>query len=243
MSEVAMKAWLEGERVSLCSLAELLPEGDIRIAGEDVRYYLSSPMIDEPREGETFYEAAQRLLVVANGLGRVMSSGFTPVTLAGTYSDEGNVHVVVGVLTARATASVNAVVVSVDGVDVPQPPPMGPRYAEQAMMHPEVAEVLRILALPNEDLGWGELYKAYEILQGKIPKAIRREDPRISGKKESLFTTSANHPGSNGEYIDVRHARAKGDPPGARMSKSEGRQFISTWVGIWLDYLSAPNAR
>lgn len=238
-----MKAWLEGDRVSLQRLADFLPDGDIRIADEDGHYFLSSAMIDEPPDGETFYEVAQRLLLVANGLGRVRDSGFIPVALTGTYGDEGNVHVVVAAFTARASLSASAVVVSVDGIEVPQPPPPGPRYAELAMMNPEVAEVLRILASPDEALGWGELYKVYEIIQGKVPKAIRDGDVRISRKKESLFTSSSNHQGSNGEYTDVRHSRMKGDPPAKRMSKSEGRQFISTWVHIWLDHLSASGAQ
>ncbi|MGN2640593.1 hypothetical protein ACTD5D_31375 [Nocardia takedensis] len=234
-----MKAWLEGELASLRLLASFLPDGDLWIAEEGGSYYLSSPLIDEPPEGETFYAVARKLLLVANGLGRLAGSGFEPVALTGTYADEANIHVVVAALTAKATLSATVAGVSIDGVAVPQPPPLGPRYAEIAMTNPEAAEVLRILALPDEALGWGELYKAYEILQGKVPKAVRDGDLRISRAKESLFTVSANHQGADGEHADVRHARMKGSPPSKRMPKPEARQFISTWVGVWLDHLRA----
>jgi hypothetical protein len=54
-----MKARLDGHEFDLQDLADWLPAGNIRVAKDDVGYYLSAAVIDNPPEGKTFYEAAQ----------------------------------------------------------------------------------------------------------------------------------------------------------------------------------------
>jgi hypothetical protein len=57
---VTVKAWLEGHQCDLQDLAELLSSGDVRVVREDDSYYLTSPKIDNPPQGATFYEALRR---------------------------------------------------------------------------------------------------------------------------------------------------------------------------------------
>jgi hypothetical protein len=62
-----------------------LPSGNIRVMKDDVGYYLSAAVIDNPPEGQTFYEAAQDLLPIVNGIGSLKSAKFRPVKLDGRY--------------------------------------------------------------------------------------------------------------------------------------------------------------
>ena len=70
------KARLDGHEFDLQDLADWLPSGNIRVAKDDVGYYLSAAVIDNPPEGKTFYEAAQDLLPIVNGIGSLKSAKF-----------------------------------------------------------------------------------------------------------------------------------------------------------------------
>ncbi|MGW0357607.1 hypothetical protein ACWDXV_25710 [Nocardia nova] len=236
---MTIKAWLEGDGFTLHTLAELFSDGDIRVVRERDRFYLSSHKIDSPEEGQQFYDIARELLLYVNGIGRVSEPRCRPVRLTGEYGDGDRQHVVVEASTATAHAwlSASAIVVSVDGVEVPGPPAPGPRYAKLALSHPDVQVVLRMLARP-EELGWGELYKVYELIKNKVPQDIRAKDGRFSNTMIRRFKGSANHPGDAGEFLDeVRHAVPTGEDGVKRMSLPAGRRFIGDWVGLWLDHL------
>lgn len=73
-----MRARLDGHEFDLQDLADWLLSGNIRVAKDDVGYYLSATVIDNPPEGKTFYEAAQDLLPVVNGIGCLKSANFRP---------------------------------------------------------------------------------------------------------------------------------------------------------------------
>ncbi len=58
-------------------------------------YYLAFHEIDSPSEDEKFYEAAERLLLRINGLGRVENQNFRPVALSDEYTmSDGRRHTV-----------------------------------------------------------------------------------------------------------------------------------------------------
>jgi hypothetical protein len=74
---VTIKARLDGHEFDLQDLADWLPSGNIRVTKDDVGYYLSAAVIDNPPEGKTFYEAAQDLLPIVNGIGSLKSVKFS----------------------------------------------------------------------------------------------------------------------------------------------------------------------
>jgi hypothetical protein len=102
LSGVTMKARLDGHEFDLQDLAEWLPSGNILVAKDDVGYYLSAAVIDNPPEGKTFYEAAQALLPIVNGIGCLKSAKFRPVKLDGRYKDGEKRHTVVAWLRSRS---------------------------------------------------------------------------------------------------------------------------------------------
>jgi hypothetical protein len=149
LSGVTMKARLDGHEFDLEDLADWLPSGNSRVAKDDVGYYLSAAVIDNPPEGKTFYEAAQDLLPIVNGIGSLKSAKFRPVKLDGRYQDGKKRHTVIGAGTIELRSRVHAVgtVTGPDGKVKPQPPPPGIAY-EGLTARPEVAEALTILATP-----------------------------------------------------------------------------------------------
>ena len=70
-----IKARLDGHEFYLQDLADWLPSGNMRVTKDDVGYYLSAVVIDNPPEGKTFYEA-QDLLPTVNGIGSLESAKF-----------------------------------------------------------------------------------------------------------------------------------------------------------------------
>jgi hypothetical protein len=218
-----MKARLDGHEFDLQDLADWLPSGNIRVAKDNVGYYLSAAVIDNPPEGKTFYEAAQDLLPIVNGIGSLKSAKFRPVKLDGRYQDGEKRHTVVGVGTIEVRSRVHAVgiVTGPDGKVMPQPPPPGIAYAGLTA-RPEVAKALTILATPAG--GWVELYKVNEIIRDAV-KPIPLDKSGLATKDEiSGFTFSANRPDVGG--LAARHARIDGGLPKRTMTELQSREFI-----------------
>jgi hypothetical protein len=230
-----MKARLDGHEFDLQDLAEWLPSGNILVAKDDVGYYLSAAVIDNPPEGKAFYEAAQDLLPIVNGIGCVKSAKFRPVKLDGRYQDGDKRHTVIGVATIEERERVHAVgiVTGPDGKEKPQPPPPGIAYAGLTA-RPEVAEALTILAAPGG--GWIELYKVYEIIRDAV-KPVALDKSGLATKDElNAFTGSANRPDVGG--LGARHARIDGDPPKRTMTELQAREFIGRLLRAWMDALA-----
>jgi hypothetical protein len=230
---VTVKARLEGHEFDLQDLADLLPAGDIRVARDDAGYYLEAAVIDNPPEGRTFYEAAQEILPLVNGMGRVKNPRFRPVALSGRYQDGEKQHMVVAVGTAEARSRLSAVAIvpRPDGQVEPQPSPPSISYPGLIKTDPEVAEVLQILASPS--IGWVELYKVFEVVRDTV-KPLKLDQSGLAGKEDiSAFTASANRPDVSG--AGARHARIDGGPPKRTMTLNRGRQFVSDLVRAWLE--------
>ena len=94
VGRMTMKAWLEGHRLDLRDLDNLLPSGDVRVIREGDAYDLTAPAIDNPPEGTTFYETAQRVIDHINGLARVKNPNLQPAGLSGKYTDGESQHTV-----------------------------------------------------------------------------------------------------------------------------------------------------
>jgi hypothetical protein len=234
LSGVTMKARLDGHEFDLQDLADWLPSGNIRVTKDDVGYYLSAAVIDNPPEGKTFYEAAQDLLPIVNGIGSLKSAKFRPVKLDGRYQDGKKRHTVIGVGTIEVRSRVHAVgiVTGPDGKVKPQPPPPGIAYAGLTA-RPEVAEALTFLATPAG--GWVELYKVFEIIRDAV-KPIALDKSGLATKDEiSAFTCSANRPDVGG--LAVRHARIDGGLPKRTMTSLQAREFIGRLLRAWMDAL------
>jgi hypothetical protein len=233
------KAWLEGHRFDLEDLAQLLTAGDVRVVhdADADAYYLSATEIDNPSDGATFYDAANRLLPHINGIGRVNRADFRTVALSGRYSTPaGDSHVVAALGSEiRLRAHAAAVITGPDGQPKPDPPSPWPVRLALAEQNQDVREVLEILG-HSERLGWHDLFKVHERIQESINGSIPKRG-WASKADDAAFSASANRRDVSGK--EARHARTeKGPPPKRTMTIEDGRQYISTIVAKWLDYLS-----
>lgn len=124
-------------------------------------YYLAFHEIDSPSEDEKFYEAAERLLLRINGLGRVENQNFRPVALSDEYTtSDGRRHTVLRPAPAQIRVNVGRPTVTVarpDGTVVPDPPSAWPDRFAAAASNPDLAEALEVLGKP-ENVWWSDLY-------------------------------------------------------------------------------------
>ena len=236
-------AWLDGHQFDLQDLAELLSLGDVRVVREDDSYYLTSPEIDHPPQGATFYEVAASLLAHVNGLGRVKNPSFRPVELNGKYTEGESQHgesqhYVVSPAPAeiRVRTWAAGVVTKSDGTIVPDPPSPWPDRFALAETNPDVAKVLQIMS-SGEKLDWVALYKVYEKVERDIKRATIVKLGWATDDEISAFTGSANNYKVSGDA--ARHAVDKGSGyPKHTMTIDEGRAFISDLVTKWLGSLA-----
>jgi hypothetical protein len=230
------KAWLKGHAFDLEDLAALLPTGDMRVLKEDDRFYLTAAELDRPPLGKAVHEAAEELLAWANGVGRLMRPGFTPVAITGQYEQEGEVNVVAGaaVLMARTRISAIGTVCDPDGSIQPQPPPVTASYIALAAQNPDVAEALAIMgrtAPPN----FTALYKVFEIIEHAGGMNAAMQSAGIPRSRTRLFTRTANHPKASGDA--ARHARSNEQPPPTPMPLDEARAMITALLTAWMNSL------
>ncbi|MFD6401559.1 hypothetical protein [Nocardia sp. NPDC060249] len=213
--------------------------GDVRVVQDGDGYYLTAPEINTCPDLHAIKEVAARVLARVNGVARAMDASYRPVRLAGRYNNGDDAVVTVdAALEIRFTMTAAVVVHDASGREVPTPPPAGPVYVQVAADVPEAAEALDILGKPGQ-LSWGEMYKVFEIVTDQVPDEVRRKDWGISRADETRFTSSANHPGANGEHRDGRHARPFRPELKVRWSQDEARQFISRLVLSWLSHEAA----
>jgi hypothetical protein len=100
------------------------------------------------------------------------------------------------------------------------------------MTEADVDDALYFLQRP--DPSWGELYKAFEVVQGDVGKI---EGHGWASEREiTRFTRTANHQAAAGR--EARHARMAQIPPRDPMTLEEGRvlirRIVSSWIGAKL---------
>jgi hypothetical protein len=233
---VIVKAWLDGDRIDLETLAELLPAGDTRVVAHGDGYYLTAVEIDNRPAGVPSSEVAPVVLQRVNGLGRVLSSGYRPVRLNDRYQEGDQRHLVVRAGCAEARVQVGRPTILIDGQSVASRPPAGPGYAAAASSDADVAEALAIMGQPAPP-NWVELYKVYEIIEhtGQLKAAMAAAG--ISANRISLFARTACHPDAAGP--DARHGRSRQDPPRNPMPVAKARDLIGNLVRAWMDLRAA----
>lgn len=83
----------------------------------------------------------------------------------------------------------------------------------------------------SPDLGWGDLYKIYELLEHAAAGRLR-ERVGISKSQEDAFTASANDAGISG--IHARHAIPRKQQAKRSMTNREAQDFVRQMLAAWL---------
>jgi len=258
---MAVRALIDGHQFDLQALTELFPKGDPRVIqddNEDGQYFLEAAELDALfTDPGAMHGAAIAVLAQLVGAARLDDDSFYPVRVVGRYDrhrpaggTETTIQVtdsahtrdrvtVVAVEAAESRGQVGAVTILTNGVQV-KPEPRGPRYLALAAAHPDVAELLTLVG-NAEQLGWIELFKAFEIIHDAVSGGRKGNQTLVATlnipKSEiKRFTGSANRPDVSGS--DARHARQSGEPPKQSMTLPDGRDFIRNLAGRWLDTIA-----
>lgn len=210
---MTVKAWLEGHTLDLQDLVALFPDGPVRVALQDDRYYLSADEIDGHSEYAECFDLAEAIVARLNGIARVRIAHFRAIRLSDVYEIDGGLVIKGSPVEIRIRASMTAAVTH--GGVVQSDPPDGPRYAAIASSDPDVDEALRLMggaAAPT----WTDLYKIHEIIEhsGKLKPAM--SEAGISANQWKLFTRTACHPEAAGP--EARHSRSAQRPPADPMT-------------------------
>jgi hypothetical protein len=83
----------------------------------------------------------------------------------------------------------------------------------------------------SPDLGWGDLYKIYELLEYAAEGRLR-ERVGISKSQEDTFTASANDAGISG--IQARHAIPRKQQAKRSMTNREAQELVREMLAAWL---------
>ncbi len=218
------KAQLQGHSFDLDTLADLFGEGDPLIVKEGAVAYLSSSAFDPLTTLEQVEECAERLLDIANALGRLESDSYQPVTLTGSFNSKaggGTIHVVI-----TDTIGVRDQLLA----------PVSPRSLELKRVafdgtNTRVAAAMRVLG-SRAQLSWTELYKVLELIRKDVGGQKRLEGKTwVDKAKLSRFTHTANWL----DAVSARHARGLRPAPEHPWTILEGRAFISALARGWLN--------
>lgn len=241
---MTVRALLHGHEFDLQTLVEMFPEGDPCIVEDDEdRFHLETAKLDpHMQDAGQLVEIAERVLADLLGAARLRHSDFRRVRIAGSFerwdSSTKLLHLTDGgelrekAVVARAETAMirvsarSAAAATQPDEPVAAPEPSGARYLGLAGAHPAVAELIGLLG--KSDMGWADLYKAFEIVRAasKIGTAPKYSLEQLGYSKTEVdnFTRSANlH----------RHARPSGDPPKRELSLAEAQEFTRDMAERW----------
>lgn len=227
------QARLRGHAFDLETLTRLFREGEPTVGRDEDGFYLKSSQFGRSDAAEVHKLAAELVLLV-NGVARVLAPSYRQIELAGQYvNDEGQHSVIIEPASIEVRSHVSSPTLVVDGHQPPpSPPPLGPRYTGLAANDSNIAEALEILA---SGLDAVHLYKVYEIIEDDVGGARTiRQRGWASRKAISRFGAATNHPEVSGKL--ARHARQRGDAPRNPMDLSEARRFLLDLTRKWMDY-------
>ncbi|MCO7192019.1 hypothetical protein [Pseudonocardia sp. McavD-2-B] len=241
---MTVRALLHGHEFDLQTLVDMFPEGDPHIVQDDEdRFHLATAELDpHMQDAGRLVKIAERVLADLLGIARVRHSGFRPVSIAGSFEKwEGStkfLHLADGgelrqkVVAARAETATIRVSARSAGTTTPPdepvvtPEPSGARYLRLVRADPAAAELIALLG--KSDMGWADLYKAFEIVRdaSKVGTAPKHSLEQLGYSKTEVsnFTRSVNlH----------RHARPSGDPPKRELEFAEAQSFTRDLVERW----------
>jgi hypothetical protein len=230
-----IRAWLAGDEADLQYLADTLPAGDVQVAKDGQRYYMTAVEMDNSPV------VAWKLITRINGLARTRNPAFGPVKLTGAYDQDRGVtgFLPAAQLASQTQLSATAGVINSDGLLQLQSHRAEPDYLACAAESTDVANVLEIMGQPRA-LHFPELYKVYEIMQHAGVLKVAMELADVSHKEMSQFTRTANHQAVVG--ANPQHQELPQQVPLDPMRIDRARAMIGTLVIAWLLSLNTRQA-
>jgi hypothetical protein len=216
------RVYVEGDDPSLERLAVLLHGTSVELQLDAEGPYLHESAISEAIDAHSAMQRASELLPRLNAAGRLDSPSFQPVKVSSRVSDGAGTH------TVFAQAHLSGEGRLLAGGD--PGPPLTAALLDAACTDAHYAQAVELFG-SSPDLGWGDLYKIYELLEHAAGGRLR-ERTGISKSQEDAFTASANDAGISG--IQARHAIPRKQQAKRSMTNPEAQELIRQMLAAWL---------
>jgi hypothetical protein len=213
---------VEGDEASLERLAVLLHGTSVELQFDAENPYLHGDAISEAADPHSALQRASELLPRLNAAGRLDSPSFQPVRVRSRVSNGPGPHTVFG--RAHLSGESHLFLGGDPG------PPLTVAMLGAALTDAHFAQAVELLG-SSPDLGWGDLYKIYELLE-HAAKGRLRERTGISRVQEQAFTASANDAGISG--IQARHAIPRKQRAKRSMTNREAQDLVRQMLAVWL---------
>lgn len=232
---------LVGHQFDLEDLPLWLAGQDVHVATRDNMFILVIPSAVVGENYEPIRAFAEGQLELINGIGRLLSSTFRPLSLAdrlfGVDSAGAVLHTVLGVNPAEERDKARSVRAVGGGKVQPDPREAAASpLVRAASLAPRARDALSIVGRPT--LTWSELYLLFELVQADVGGQMF-DLGWISRNDANLFTRTANSYSTL--RSDGRHGKDRGDPPAHPMQHGIAVTLVCGLVLAWLRHVGAPN--
>src|SRR6266568_3361170 len=221
---MSIKAWLDGDDVDLRCLADLFPyrgSGGFWVDRQGGgRFYLSAAELDHLPGDVTHLQVATTLLAMANGIARTVYPDFRPVSLPGSFSEDGKPNFAQKKLTIEVRPNLSG------GMTAAGPPPsQAAVYADLVGKNADLGEAIALMGGRDGELEFDQLYKICEIIIHAGMLKAARMSARVSDAEVRLFKQTAQ---------PSRHARIRGRSPKNPMPIERARAMIGQLLAAWI---------
>jgi hypothetical protein len=232
---------LVGHHFDLEDLPLWLAGQDVHVATRNNTSVLVIPSAIVGDNYEPVRAVAESQLELINGVGRLLSSAFRPISLAdivfGVDSAGSPLYTVVTVNPAEERDKAGSVRAVVGGKVQPDPREAAASpLIRAASLSPRARDALRIVGRPT--LTWSELYLLFELVQADVGGQML-DLGWISRTDANLFTHTANSHSTL--RSDGRHGKERGDPPAHPMQHGVAVTLVRGLVLAWLRHVGAPD--
>jgi hypothetical protein len=226
---------LAGHRFDLEELPDWLDGGPFSVLEAEGAYFLKSEYFTRFTDPREVRRAAEDIVELANGLGRVQWQEFQPISVGAveTRTSDGSRKVHISA-SERVLLRDKAKVVVKDKNGVVQPSKSRGKLTAWMEVAGEDALVQRAIGYLNRPgVTWNDLYRTLEVVKASVGGSIVDEG-WASKRQLERFSRTANSYSVLGR--DARHGRDPGDPPSNPMDFAEARRFILDIARQWLEW-------
>lgn len=239
MRQVQVTSWiipLVGHQFDLEDLPYWLDGHDVLVALRDDTFVLVIPASVIGEDYKSVRKYAEEQLQLINGIGRLFSSSFQPLSLSGKIfgldADGTTTQTIIALGTAEYQEKPGTMRAILGG-NIQSDPRTGTAMPliKAATISRQAKDALIIVSRPI--LTWSELYLLFELVQSDIGGKMF-EIGWISKDDAELFTHTANS--YNSLRTNGRHGKDRGVPPHKPMELYTAEKLIRNLVLNWLQH-------
>ena len=229
-----------GDENVLKALSHSLREKEHVIQEKDEHFVLCGSVFSKFQDAAEVRECGKKIIKSLSGLARVLLGSEKEIKTGTVFeiTENGRKNIFYTpdpvTLKIKASLAVWAIVISKDGkiIEECRPADPVPTFLKKALEHDVVERALRLR--DEENLGWVELYRVFEVIDSDIPIKEMTANGWTSKNRIELFKRTACSVEAIGDQ--ARHGKSVGDPPSKPMKLSEARSLVDDLLKNWLSW-------